>query len=122
MARSGGGLVQKANSTFASTLHAFARVCKAGYRTECSYMYRTKGLCWLFLETYVRLSNCREAISEGCFFNRFCYQVVARFHLPQTVNISSTLITTMEAPIGTNSATRFKDGISRNAASILKAN
>jgi hypothetical protein len=47
---------------------------------------------------------------------------MARLHLPQTVNISSALITTMEAPIGTNSATRFKGGISRNAASILKAN
>lgn len=69
------------DSTFASTLHVFARVCKAGYRTECSCMYRTKGLCWLFLESYVRLSNCHEAINEDCFFNRFCYQVMAKLHL-----------------------------------------
>ena len=85
--------------------------------------YRTKGLCWLFLESYVRLSNCREAISDDCVFNRFSYQVMARLRLPQTVNISSALMTAMEAPIGTpNSATRFKDGISRNAAGIPKTN
>ena len=44
----------------------------------------TKGLGWLFLESYVRLSNCHEAISEDCLLNRFCHQVVARLH-PRTL-------------------------------------
>jgi hypothetical protein len=42
--------------------------------------YQTKGLGWLFLESYVRLSNYHEAISEDCFLNRFCYQVVVRLY------------------------------------------